>query len=45
MLKMENLSVLKVILWDYNCIMPRLRENYLYEEIRAVIEIASLCAF
>lgn len=33
------------IFMGYNYIMPRLRGNYLCEETRAGIEIASLCAF
>lgn len=36
---------LKSISVEYNCIMPRVRENYLCEETTTVIEIASCVLF
>lgn len=43
--KSECLKIFFCMRRGHNCIMPWLTENCLYEEIMAVIEVASCCAF
>lgn len=43
--KFECFKIFLCVCRGYNCIVPRLTENCLYEETMAVIEVASCCTF